>query len=153
MLGAQFNFCEYIHRDLLCTQQLCLEELKISLTTFKGLTWEEALEQKRDTNSLNLAYNPSSKDLFLSLFSNEYKNKNIFEIINNSIHVIKDVSKKILHDHKIYPLRIFWVKADYSLLIRVLALISSMFSIFFIFILKNTNILNSILGLFITKKS
>jgi hypothetical protein len=148
MLGAEFNYYEYIHRDFICTQQLYLEELNVSMSTVKGLNWREVLEMKRDTNSLNLAYHPFAKDLLLSLLSNEYKTKNIYDMMNSSVEVMNNINKKIKFEHKINPLRIFWVKADYLLVVKIIALISSMFSIFFIFVMKNSEIINNFFSIF-----
>jgi hypothetical protein len=135
--GAEFNFYEYYHNDHLINQQIFLEELKTSLCSYKNMNWEDVIQQKKQLNSLNISNNSYGTDYFNALLSNEYKNTKIFDIINNSIKVIVEIKRKIKFDHKIRPLRLFWIKADYNLIMKICTLFGTCFSMIIIYIFRN----------------
>ncbi len=58
------------------------------LIAYKSLSWQEALEQKKNKNSLFLSFHPLSKELFFCLFSKDYNNVDIIDNIIHSINVI-----------------------------------------------------------------
>ncbi len=51
--------------------------------------------------------------------------------------IIKQLRKKISFDHKIRPLKILWVRADYRLILKIFTLLGSFASIIVVTFLRN----------------
>jgi hypothetical protein len=139
ILGAMFNYYEHYHRDILISTQMFLEEFKMSLISNRYKSWEDAVEQKRDLNGFKLSFNPYSADYYLALLNHEYKGTNIKKVINQSISVITKILTKIKLDHEIRPLRLFWIKADYFLVAKIVTLVGSLVSVITIYFLSQVN--------------
>ncbi len=136
-LGAQYNFKEFEHKSLLLDQQLFLLELKQTLKKHKPLNYENLAYMEKTFRSMNISNNSYSNEYVMSLLSNEFKNTNILDMIDGSIKVCKRIRRKIAFDHLIRPLRIFWVKADYTLLVNIFALLGSFASIIILTFVKS----------------
>ena len=137
--GANFNFYEYYHNDLLINQQIFLEELKISLSIYKNLDWYEVILQKKELNSLNISNNCYGADYYNALLSNEYKNTKMIDVLNNTLNVILHIKRQIKYDHIIRPLKLFWIKADYNVIMKICTLFGTCFSMIMIYIFRNIN--------------
>ncbi len=128
-LGAQYNFKEFEHKSLLLDQQLFLLELKEAFSKHKPFNYENLSYLEKTLSSMKISNNSHSSEYVMSLLSNEFKNTNILDMIESTLKVCKRIRRKIAFDHLIRPLRIFWIKADYTLLVNIFALLGSFASI------------------------
>jgi len=144
-IGADFNYYEIRHNDLLKSNKMFLDniyaELKYELLTDFDL--------KPDTNkscgireSLLLNNKKKEKNIFFEILkSKEYRETDDIGNLNSyhmdSIIVYNNICDKIRMDHILRPFRIFWIKSDYQLLNQIITLISGGVYMYINYVIKN----------------
>lgn len=131
-IGADFNYFEIRHNDLLKSNKMFIDniyaELKYELLSDYDL--------KPDLNK-NLGIRESflgtqkkkEKNIFFEILkSKEYRETDDIGNLNayhmESIIVYNNICDKIRMDHILRPFRIFWIKSDYHILNQIITLIS-----------------------------
>ncbi len=135
--GAEYNYMEYYHKNLLIEQKLFLNDFKNTLHKYEPINRETLFFMLDSFRKIKISNNPYAGEYALSISSNEFKDNNIFDMIDQSLRVIKQVRKKITHDHLIRPLKIFWIKTDYIFILNIMAVLSSFASIIILTFIKN----------------
>jgi hypothetical protein len=138
--GADFNWFEYIHTELILGHKLFLNELTTNPTLlgesnhyFNGCSNSSretlstiAPRSKKSTKTTKLSEekiisNNKKGDIFYQIIS-KVDEKTRKEKIKYTLKVLENIKEKIRADGIAKPLKIFWVKADYALIGQILAL-------------------------------
>jgi hypothetical protein len=148
LLGAQFNFYEFVHHDLIMTHKLFMDELMCSHKLSKALKRSASISSpdeiyqfakkangKNFTNNISLIANPReeffagnnlSSDLFFKIAS---KDESFIKHGENGLmktcRILENLKDKIKIDGIVRPLKIFWIKADYGMVSRLVALMGT----------------------------
>jgi hypothetical protein len=138
ILGAMFNYYEHDHNDLIVSQQIFLEELKISITS-STKSLQEIIEEKKTNKNLKISCNKHSASYYQALLINKKDNCDSKVMIDDAISILKKIENKIKYDHEVRPLMLFWIKADYFLVAKILALVGSLISVAFIYFISHVN--------------
>lgn len=128
-LGADYNYTEYTNIDLLFINKVIMDKI------YLGIKQERLREEySRNTNqSVEIGKKRSSfgEINYNVIFSSILKNNEISndlgdlrEYHSKIVYVHDNICEKIRTDHTIRPLRIFWIKADYFLLTKILTVMS-----------------------------
>jgi hypothetical protein len=160
LVGAEYNWYEYTHREMMMTHKLLIDEIlnfeKISKknTSILGINEdviEEMLKQNlslvgrtssaqfttkssplnesnRNTcknTSYPISGNVNGSILVELLSSDEYRSKDVHKILTNTSRILENIRDKITIDGIVNPLKIFWIKADYNIVGRIIALLVS----------------------------
>jgi len=150
-IGADYNYYENTNIDLLFTNKIILdsiylkikkerlrEEYSHRLSSYKKDNLKDSKDRDNTTNENDLNY--------ITIFSNLIKEDDdisndlgdLREYHSKLIYVHNNIAEKIKMDHLIRPLRIFWIKADYFLLTKILTILSGGLFMFFSYIIGDT---------------
>jgi len=145
-LGADFNYYEAKHTDVLRSNKMFLDniyaELKFELTSEydikKNLNKNLGLRE----SLMDLNRNKKEKNIFFQILkSKEYRETDDIGNLNayhmDSMIIYNNITDKIKMDHTLRPLRIFWIKSDYNLLNQIVTLISGGFFMNIKYIIKD----------------
>ena len=150
-IGADYNYYENTNIDLLFTNKITMdsiylkikkerlrEEYSNKLSFYKKDHKRDSMEgdKIKDENELN----------YITIFSNLIRDDDdisndlgdLREYHSKIIHVHNNIAEKIKMDHLIRPLRIFWIKADYFLLTKILTISSGGLFMIFSYIIGDT---------------
>jgi hypothetical protein len=144
-IGADFNYFEIRHNDLLKSNKMFLDniyaELKYELLS--------DLNSKTDVNkslgireSLLGTIKKKEKNIFFEILkSKEYRETDDIGNLNtyhmDSIIVYNNICDKIRMDHILRPFRIFWIKSDYQILNKIVTLISGGVFMYFKYVIRD----------------
>jgi len=144
-IGADFNYFEIRHNDLLKSNKMFLDniyaELKYELLS--------DLNSKPDVNqslgireSLLGTIKKKEKNIFFEILkSKEYRETDDIGNLNtyhmDSIIVYNNICDKIRMDHILRPFRIFWIKSDYQILNKIGTLISGGVFMYFKYVIRD----------------
>jgi hypothetical protein len=167
LAGAELNYFEYFHKDLLNTHKLFLDALnnnekifrighnyfnnrkpsymteinediyfrKESVKNLKQLNTHCSVPKRayttHNSNTVEdngMIFNNNNSDIFIqsilcdeNLFNKIQKNDLLFRLNR----VLENIREKLMIDSIIRPLKIFWVKADYMLVGKIVAIIGT----------------------------
>jgi hypothetical protein len=153
LLGAQFNFYEFLHHDLIMTHKLFIDELMCSHKLTKALKRsasvsnnpEEVYQYSKKAYTKNsfshnsLIANPKEEEKFEFFAGNNLSSDLLFKIASTdesfikhgdnglfkSSRIMENLKDKIKIDAIVRPLKIFWIKSDYGMVSRLVALMGT----------------------------
>lgn len=144
-IGADFNYFETRHKDLLKSNKMFLDniyaELKYELLSDFDLNPD--LNKKLGMReSLLDTQKKKEKNIFFEILkSKEYRETDDIGNLNSyhmdSIIVYNNICDKIKMDHIIRPFRIFWIKCDYNILNQIVTLISGGVFMYIKYVIKD----------------
>jgi len=148
-VGADYNYYENSNIDLLYSNKIIMDSiyLKVKRQRLKEEYSNKMSISKKNTKRDSIQENESENILnYKTIFTNLIKDDDdisndlgdLKEYHSKIIYVHNNIVEKIRMDHLIRPLRIFWIKADYFLLTKILTVISGGVFMFFSYILGNT---------------
>lgn len=144
-IGADFNYFEIKHNDLLKSNKMFLDNI------YAELKYEllNDLDLKPDVNK-NLGLRESlldsgkkrEKNIFFEILkSKEYRETDDIGNLNSyhmdAIIVYNNISDRIKMDHILRPLKIFWIKSDYHILNQIVTLISGGIFMYVNYVIKD----------------
>lgn len=150
-IGADYNYYEYANIDLLLTNKIILDS--IYLRVKKERLKEEYShkisvykKQSKGDSTENLSEQSENCLNYISIFANMIREDDdisndlgdLREYHSKLIYVHNNINEKIKMDHLIRPLRIFWIKADYFLMTKILTILSGGLFMFFSYIIGDT---------------
>lgn len=165
-LGADFNWYEYIHRDLILSHKLFLDELinnpkmqkltkrntkKSLLNKMQLYEDTECLMRKATDSTLNAEKSPFNNimiannkncELFIRSFLSDdqvIKQADPSSSLIKTCRVLEDIKEKILVDSMVRPLKIFWIKSDYVLMGKIVAGLGTAIAMMLSNIIKSTD--------------
>lgn len=130
LLGAEINWFEHNHNDHLLSHKLFLREIMTDLKSKERCVSRSSSIDSKDKhmayiNHINVSNNNNGTLFTKALLNDEYKTVNVHKTLKGTLHVLEDIERKIRKDHIVRPLKIFWVKADYALITRIVALLGT----------------------------
>jgi hypothetical protein len=156
LLGAEFNFYEFIHGDWMLTHKLFIDELinntKLlkSIKKNKGKNPDSSSEKTRNRETVvssNTSYSTntrvanSSTDKFPYIISNNINSEIFVKILLSdetlsksgdpinyfikSSRILENIKEKIKVDSFVRPLKIFWIKSDFAMIGKIIALVGT----------------------------
>lgn len=154
LLGADFNFYEHIHSDWMLTHKLFIDEIINNSKLIKSIkknkgknpdntrTSTEGLRNRDTVYSRTTTITEKTQNDNFQFFLSNNGNSEVFvkiilsdEILAKSgdpvnyfvktSRVLENLKEKIKVDSFVRPLKIFWVKSDYAMIGRIVALIGT----------------------------
>lgn len=150
-IGADYNYYENTNIDLLFTNKIIMDSiyLKIKKERLKEEYSHKLSFYKKEfkRGSVEADKNKDENELnYITIFSNLIRDDDdisndlgdLREYHSKIIYVHNNIAEKIKMDHLIRPLRIFWIKADYFLLTKILTILSGGLFMFFSYLIGDT---------------
>ncbi len=147
-IGADYNYFENKNIDLLYTNKIIMDSiyLKIKRDRLREEYSHKLSVNKKDNRRESVEANKGKDESelnYITIFSNLIRDNDdisndlgdLREYHSKIIYVHNNIAEKIKMDHLIRPLRIFWIKADYFLLTKVLTILSGGLFMFFSYII------------------
>lgn len=147
-IGADFNYYENRHTDLLNSNKMFIDNIYAELK-YELLNEDDCGNNTNDMySSVNLRTSlleivpKNEKNIFFKILkSKDYRETDDMGNLNNyhmdSVIIYNNISDKIKMDHILRPLRIFWIKSDYFLFNKIITLILGGLFMYLKYILKD----------------
>ena len=137
-IGADYNYYEILNIDLLCSNKILMDKIYLDIKytrlkeEYNKISFKKKNKKNKKMQSIGMDMN------YETIFSNIIKENDdisndlgdLKEYHCKIIQVFNNIIEKIRMDHLIRPLRIFWIKSDYFLLINILTVISGTIFVF-----------------------
>ena len=123
IIGASINFNEFTHTDLLLKHQILISGLKNKYENESDNTIIiHDYSKYYNSSVLNEKLQIKQKKMFLDVLIEMKVNS---ELLKKTMNFNDLIRKKIKSDHLISPVKIFWIKSDFTLIKELLALLAS----------------------------